>query len=108
MANGGYGLQKRVILIAFISPITHLVILASGVGITKLNKKMGEEDGGSEEPVNNAWMELLDDSEGLLCLKPWKEVTAVKATKANIAIALREMMRQAWGEYILFCHYFSH
>jgi len=58
--------------------------------------------------VNDAWMKLLDGSDGLLSLKPWKEVAAAKATKTNIAIALREVMRQAWGEYILFCHYFSH
>ena len=52
-------------------------------------------------------MKLLESDDGLLSLKPWKEVTVGKANKANLALALREVMRQAWGEYILFCHYFS-
>jgi len=86
---------------------THLAILVSGVGGTKPNKRGNEENEESEELEDEAWMKLLESDDGLLSLKPWKEVTVGKANKANLALALREVMRQAWGEYILFCHYFS-
>jgi hypothetical protein len=47
-------------------------------------------------------MKLLDEDEGVLSLKPWKEVSAGKANKKSLALALRTIVRQAWGEYTLF------
>jgi hypothetical protein len=53
-------------------------------------------------------MKLLDDDDdGTLSLKPWKEVTTARANKANVALALREVMRQAWGGCIFFITIFS-
>ena len=62
-----------------------------------------DEDEESEKPEGGAWMKLLDtDDNGVLSLKPWKEVTTLKANKVNLALALREVIRQAWGEYLFF------
>ena len=71
-----------------------------GVGSLEPNEKDDDEE--EEEPKDDAWMKLLDGEEGPLSLKSWKEVTALKATKVNLANALREYMRQAWGEVFLF------
>ena len=71
-----------------------------GVGSLEPNEKDDDEE--EEEPKDDAWMKLLDGEEGALSLKPWKEVAALKATKVNLANALREYMRQAWGEVFLF------
>jgi hypothetical protein len=43
-------------------------------------------------------MKLLDDDDGSLSLKSWKEVTTTRANKSNVALALRAVMRQVWGE----------
>ena len=75
-----------------------------GVGSLEPNEK-DDDDEEEEEPIENkdeAWMKLLSGEEGALSLKPWKEVAALKATKVNLANALREYMRQAWGEVFLF------
>jgi len=62
-----------------------------------------EDEEGEEEPKKlqaNLWKKLLDfDEDGVFSLKPWREVSALKANKVNLALALREVMRQAWGEY---------
>ena len=68
-----------------------------GVGAIKPNEK--EDDEESEEEEADAWIKLLDSGEDeILTLKPWKEVTILKANKANIALALRAFIRQAWSE----------
>jgi len=76
-----------------------------GVGNTKPN-----EDGEDEEPEelkDDAWMGLLDrDDDGVLSLKSWKDVTAMKANKVNLALALREITRQAWSQFSLFTNIF--
>ena len=73
-----------------------------GVGSTKKNSK-GDKSEKPEELVDEAWMKLLKTNEdGQFSLKPWKEVC--KANKTNLAFALRGIMRQAWGKYIVF-HY---
>ena len=51
-------------------------------------------------------MKLLDNDDEVLSLKSWKEVSAVKANKTNIALALRAYMRQAWSEWIIFHYHF--
>ena len=108
LENGGNGLHKRVILVEFCSVLpTYLVMLLSGVGSTKPNQREDGEDEEPEELGNEAWMKLLDDDDGVLSLKPWEEVTAAKANKINIALALREVMRRTWGEYF-FYYQFPH
>lgn len=72
-----------------------------GVGNTKPNQRDGEDEE-SEEQENDSWLKLLDSDDGILSLKTWKEVSTVKANKTNLALALREVMRQAWGGYISF------
>ena len=71
----------------------------------KLQQDERDDDEGEEpeELADDAQKKLLDcDEDGVLSLKPWEEVTELKANKTNIALVLREIMRQAWGEYILF------
>jgi hypothetical protein len=84
---------------------SHLLILISGLGSIKPNEG-GDENEGSEDLASNEWMKLLNEDDGVYSLKPWKE--AMKASKHNLSLALREIMRQAWSEYytiliILFC-----
>ena len=88
-------------------PYTHLAILVLGVGSTKPNRGEDDEDGEPEEEADS-WMKLLDLDNEILSLKSWKEVTALKANRGNIALALRAIIRQAWGESILFYCCFSH
>lgn len=61
----------------------------------------GDEDE-DEEPEKlevDPWKKFLDiDDDGVFSLKPWREVSALKANKINLALALREVSRQAWGE----------
>ena len=45
-------------------------------------------------------MKLLSVNKGVYSLKPWGEVS--KANKTNLSLALRELMRQAWGKYYKF------
>ena len=78
-----------------------------GVGSLGPNEKDDDDDDDDDEveptvTKDGAWMKLLDGEEGMLSLKPWKEVTALKATKVNLGNALREYMRQAWGKVPLF------
>ena len=85
---------------------TYLVILFLGVGSTKPNERENEEDKEPEELEDDAWMKLLDNDDEVLSLKSWKEVSAIKANKTNIALALRAYMRQAWSEWIIFHYHF--
>jgi len=60
-----------------------------------------EGDDGDEEPgelAAGSWQRLLAIDDETLSLKPWKEVLAMKANKTSIAVALRAVIRQAWGE----------
>jgi len=80
-------------------PLTHLPgYIYLGVGGIKPNQRDGEDEQ-SVEQENDAWLKLLDGSHGAFSLKKWKEVSG-KANKVNLALALRVMMRQAWGKYI--------
>jgi len=79
--------------------------LGLGVGGTKPNQRDGEDEQ-SEEQEDDAWVKLLDGVHGLFSLKTWEEVTASKANKVNIALALRAVMRQSWGGYTSLCYYF--
>ena len=78
------------------SPIFNLTLLVLGVGSLEPNEGADEQD---EGPVTKAeaWRQLLTD-EAPLSLKKWTEVGALKANKSSIGLALREYMRQAWGE----------
>lgn len=81
------------------SPTLNLTLLDLGVGNLESNEKGDEQDEG--EPTvtkDEAWKRLLKDQ----TLKSWEEVTTLKANKANIGLALREFMRQAWGQTFLF------
>ena len=85
----------------------YLTIGSIGVGSTKPNEREDGEDERSEELEDDAWMKLLDsDGDGILSLKSWKEVTTMKANKNSLALALREITRQAWSECLLFINTF--
>lgn len=104
---GGWVAEKGK-LIYLLFPIFNLTLMVLGVGSLRPNEKDGEEDD-EEEPTetkDEAWRRLLD-GEGLLSLKPWKEVAELKANKVNLGLALREYMRQAWGGVFLFITIFS-
>ena len=58
-----------------------------------------DEDEDPEDPAGSVWKQLLDENDTVYSLKPWEEILEMKANKANIAFAFREIMRQAWGEY---------
>ena len=95
MASGSTGLQKGVMLAEFILSPIYLTTLVQGAE--------DDEDEEPEKREGNSWKKCLDiDDEGVISLKSWKEVTALKANKVNLAIALREIVRQAWGEYLFF------
>jgi hypothetical protein len=72
-----------------------------GVGSTIADKRTTEnEDGahsGSEELAIEPWVDLLNQDEEVYSLKPRKEVQGVN--KTDLAKALREYMRQAWGKH---------
>ena len=73
----------------------HLLTLVLGVGHTKPNRRDEEE----EEVVEMAvipWMELLNEENGVLSLKPQAEVDA---NRDDLGFAWREVLRQAWSKY---------
>lgn len=77
-------------------------MLVLGVGNLKPNDyKEGEEEGEEESEVakEEVWRSYLD---GDGALKTWREVTALKANKVNLGLALRDYMREAWGRLFLF------
>ena len=104
LESGESGSHRRVLLANSSSSYhTYLTALALGVGTTMPDERDDDEGEEPEELADDAWKKLLDcDEDGVLSLKLWEEVTELKANKTNIALALREIMRQAWGEYILF------
>ena len=80
----------------FVLSIHSPVILVPGVGSVRANEGENEEE--DEELGPNIWMTFLDsDDDGVLSLKSWRDVSAAKANKTNIALALRAVMRQAWS-----------
>ena len=104
LGNGGNGSHRRVTLANYYpSHNAYPVILVLGVGSTGPNQGEEDEDEEPEEMVYDAWIKLLDfDEEGNCSLKPWTEVVAAKANKINVALALREIVRRAWGECFVF------
>lgn len=96
-------MQKGNIIYFFFFPLTHTGILVAGVGSTEPDDGENEDEPG--ELANAAWMQLLDMDDGIFSLKPWQEVCDLKANKVNIALAFREVLRQAWSSYVLFSHY---
>jgi len=82
--------------------------LIPGVSSIKPNEKGDDEDEEPEE-LGNSWLKLLDvGDDETLSLKPWKEVVAMKGNKVSTALALRAVIRQAWGECILLYYYFPY
>jgi len=78
--------------------IPHLLTLVLGVGSIKPNEGGDNEDGDPEELADSAWMQLLDEEDGVYSLKPWEQVLELKANGNNIGQAFREFIRQAWSE----------
>jgi len=73
-----------------------LILLLGADGIEP--NELSDGDEGLDELANNSWMGLLDvDDDGYYSLKPLEDI---KANKVNLGKALRQIMRQAWGE----CH----
>ena len=84
-------------------PTFNLTFLVLGVGTLEPNVRDDEENEEPTETKSGAWKQLLTDDTPS-SLKPWKEV--VKATRTNLASALREYMREAWGDAFLFISVF--
>ena len=78
-----------------------LLMLILGVGNTKGNREEDSEDEAPEQMANTTWIRLLNESDGVYSLKPLEEVLDIKANKISMGCALREFIRQAWGEYYL-------
>lgn len=71
------------------------------MGSTRPNEGGEGEDEDPGELAKDAWVQLLNEDDGVYSLKPWKEVLKAKANKTSIGLACREIMRQAWSEYYL-------
>lgn len=87
--------------------LTHLTTQYNlGAGSIKPNQDSGDEE--EEESVNTheAWVDFLDDNNGVMCLKPLAQVGALGGTKRSLSIALSEFVRQAWSEYKFVTLYF--
>lgn len=93
MQNGGNGFPKKVLYTCLYS--FHFLTLLLGVGNIEPNEG-SDEDTEPEELANSAWMRLLELDNGVYSLKPLEDV---EANKVNLGIALRHIMRQAWGEF---------
>lgn len=74
-----------------------MLTLDLGVGTTKPNEEDEIEE--PEDLVSNNWRGILEGDHGTYSLKPWDEVSG--ANKVNLALALREIIRQAWGEFCI-------
>ena len=101
LKNGETLLHKRVMhtIFLFLLPLNTII---PGIGSIKPNEGGGKETQvaeGSKEPPIASWMNLLDHEDGLLSLKPWDEVAALKPIKGDLSFALREVVRQAWSKY---------
>ena len=67
------------------------------------------EDEEPEDLARDDWVQLLNEKNGVYSLKPWDEVMEMKANKVKIALAWREIVRQAWSEWHYnLNHYFSY
>jgi hypothetical protein len=81
-------------------------LLVPGVGSLEPNEGDDGEDEESAVTKDEAWRQLLTN-ETPPSLKPWSEVSTLKANMTNVGFALREYIRQAWGEvpfYYYFCY----
>lgn len=100
--SGEIGLQRRV---SQVYPISNhnLTLLVLGVGNLQPNRGEDEQDVVLEVDKDVPWRGLLEEN---WLLKPWSEVSAARANKVNLGMALREYMRRAWGK-IFFLFLFS-
>ena len=75
-------------------------LLTSGLGVGSLQRNGGDKaEDQTPQLANNSWKQLLKvNKDDTTSLKPWKQVLELKANKENIALAIREFMRQAWGK----------
>ena len=77
--------------------LPHFLIFVSGVGNTRSNNAGDSEDTNPEDLASSDWMQLLEQHNSIYTLKQRKEVERLGVNKVNIAMALRELMRQAWS-----------
>ena len=86
----------------------NLTLLVLGVGNLEPNEGGDEQDEGQSNVTKDAaWKILLKDQKPL-ALKSLAEVTNLKANKANMGLALREFMRDAWSNFFYFYYHFPH
>lgn len=74
-------------------------MLVLGVGNLKPNDHEEEEEEEEPEAKEEVWRSYFDENGAL---KTWEEVTALRANKVNLGLALRDYMRQAWCKIYLF------
>ena len=102
LESGQNGLHKRVML-ADLYPVHLFTWLHWLLGA---REGEDEEDEEPKELESSPWKELLDlDDDGLLSLKSWTDVNTLKANKKTIAVAFREVIRQAWSKYFLYYYF---
>ena len=58
----------------------------------------GDEDEIARGSVDENWIQLLDENDGVYTLKSWEEVVKLKGNKPDVSHAFRKIMRQAWSE----------
>lgn len=76
-----------------------------GVGSLEPNERDYEQDEDPPATKDKTWKKLLD-GEDPLTLKSWADVSILQPNRANLGLALREYMRQAWGDVFLVCLFF--
>lgn len=91
LESGGNGFHKMVLYTDLYSFHLLTVVL---VGSTE-----DEDEEDPENPAGDAWMQLLDEENGVYFLKPLEEVNDMKANRESIVYACRVIMRQAWSEH---------
>ena len=74
-----------------------LLTLILGVGSTRANRGEDSEDEEPEDLASSVWMKFLNESDGICSLKPLEEALGMGANKANLRLACRHIMRQAWS-----------
>ena len=99
LGNGESGFQQMVLYSNLYS--FQLLTMVLGVGSTKANEGVGDEDEEVEELTSASWVGLLDEEDGVCSLELWGADAGVKWNKANTGCALRQLMRQAWSECCL-------